>query len=151
MKQPIFRTLAACAALLIITLPLIGVRAAGGQIEGKISDPKGAAIPGATIRVTDTETSRSATAVTDAQGRYTLASLSPGSYELRAELSGFRPLQRTGITLTLVAIVSGIAWRDTRARMALAFGVGAVLAVADGMRGAGGADASGESNVRGEP
>src|SRR6185436_4320878 len=89
MKQPISRALAALAALMVITLSLIIVRAAGGQIEGKVSDPKGAAVVGATVRVTDNETNRTSSAVTDAQGRYKIAGLTAGSYTVVVSANGF--------------------------------------------------------------
>ena len=53
---------------LLASIPLLIAHAAGGRIEGKVTDPKGAAIPGATVTVTNQTTKQVVTAVTDAQG-----------------------------------------------------------------------------------
>ena len=70
-------------------------------LTGRVIDDSGGVLPGATITATHTQTGLRRSTVSDAQGRYTVASLTPGPYEVHAELSGFRPLQRTGIILAL--------------------------------------------------
>ena len=40
----------------VLSIPLLVAYAAGGRIEGKVTDPKGAAIPGATVTVTNQDT-----------------------------------------------------------------------------------------------
>jgi hypothetical protein len=88
--------------LLLMFLPSIGeAQVTTGTIAGRILDTDGGVLPGATVTARQTETGLQRTTTSDAQGRYTLAALSPGAYELRAELSGFRPLIRSGITLTI--------------------------------------------------
>ena len=56
---------------------------AGGRIEGKITDPKGAAIAGATVTVTNQVTKQDFTAVTDNQGKYKVEGLPAGIYTVR--------------------------------------------------------------------
>jgi hypothetical protein len=58
-------------------------------------------MPGTTITARQTDTGFTRTTVTDGEGRYTLAALPAGPYEIRAEISGFRPLVRRGIQLTV--------------------------------------------------
>jgi hypothetical protein len=70
-------------------------------LTGRIFDASGAALPGVTIAARQTETGLQRTTVSDAQGRYIVSTLPPGSYEIRAELQGFRPLVRSGVTLTI--------------------------------------------------
>ena len=53
------------------------------------------------MTATQTGTGSQRSTTSDVQGRYTLPVLPPGSYELRAELQGFRPLVRSGVTLTV--------------------------------------------------
>ena len=89
------------ALLSILSLREAAAAQTTATLIGRVLDGSGGVLPGATITATHTQTGLQRSAVSDAQGRYTLASLTPGSYEVRAELSGFRPLQRTGITLTL--------------------------------------------------
>src|SRR6188508_471814 len=60
-----------------------------GEITGIVKDPAGAAVPGATITVTETRTNRQRLAVSTREGIYTAASLAPGEYRLDIELAGF--------------------------------------------------------------
>ncbi|HMG75708.1 MAG TPA: carboxypeptidase-like regulatory domain-containing protein [Pyrinomonadaceae bacterium] len=53
MKQRQLRILLLVLSLVLLTLPLINAHGAGGRIEGKVIDPKGAAIAGAIVTVTD--------------------------------------------------------------------------------------------------
>src|SRR5439155_8797265 len=71
------------------------------SIQGTVSDSSGGAVPGAAIRVKNVETGAERNQVTDEAGRYNAASLSAGRYEVRAEKTGFRSEDRTGISLML--------------------------------------------------
>jgi hypothetical protein len=72
---------------------------AGGALSGRIVDSAGASVPGAVVSVTDVNTMRTRIVVTDLAGSYGVPTLAPGSYRVRAELSGFRTLVREGIRL----------------------------------------------------
>jgi hypothetical protein len=74
-------------------------------LTGRILDPDGGALPGATLSARQTETGFVRTTTSDTQGRYSVPALPPGTYEIRAELSGFRPLVRSGVTLTIAQTV----------------------------------------------
>jgi outer membrane receptor protein involved in Fe transport len=67
---------------------------AGHPVRGRVTDPEGLPLPGVVVTVTSA-TSRSgtapATSVTDGQGGFTVQ-VPPGDYRLRAELSGFEPV-----------------------------------------------------------
>ena len=49
----------------------------------------------------NTETGATRTAISDDEGRYRLSQLAPGTYQLRAELSGFRTALLQGISLSM--------------------------------------------------
>jgi hypothetical protein len=70
-----------------------------GTINGRVVDDQGLAIPGGTITVTGTQGAKVLT--TDAEGRFAAASLTPGKYEVRAELQGFRTVQNGNVTVAL--------------------------------------------------
>ncbi|MPY90917.1 MAG: TonB-dependent receptor plug domain-containing protein [Luteitalea sp.] len=72
-----------------------------GTISGTVKDGGGGVLPGVTVTVRHVDTSVSRTLVTDAEGRYEAPSLPLGAWEVRAELSGFRPILRSGIGLTV--------------------------------------------------
>ncbi len=86
---------------LLLALPLASAAQTTATLAGRILDSSGGVLPGVTIAVHQVETALRRSTVSAADGRYVLPSLPPGSYEIRAELSGFRPLVRQGITLTI--------------------------------------------------
>ena len=55
-------------------------------------DQAGASVPGATLTITAVGTNLSRTTVTGQEGTYVVTGLAPGTYRMRVELSGFRPL-----------------------------------------------------------
>jgi len=70
-----------------------------GQITGVVSDNSGGVIPGVTVVAVESETGISRDTITAANGRYSFPSLRPTTYEVRAELSGFKAVRQTGIVL----------------------------------------------------
>ncbi len=64
-------------------------------ISGIVKDETGFVLPGVTVTVTNTETGRSRTAVTDSAGLCTVSGLQPGTYQVRAALDGFGPETQT--------------------------------------------------------
>src|ERR1035441_9959275 len=63
------------------------------SLSGTVADPSGAVIPGATISIVNIETGTPRDAVSDAQGRYTMQQLTPGTYKLSARAAGFAEVQ----------------------------------------------------------
>ena len=59
-------------------------------IQGTVTDSTGAAVPGATVVVTNQETGLSAETITSDAGFYRVSGLSPGKYKVTASLSGFK-------------------------------------------------------------
>jgi hypothetical protein len=70
-------------------------------VSGTVHDKDGGVIPGATATATNAATSLVRTSTTGAEGRYVLAGLPPGTYELRIEILGFKPHVRRGLTLSV--------------------------------------------------
>ncbi len=58
-------------------------------------------VPGATVTTTNRNSGFVRSTVSDAEGRYRLAALTPGSYEVVAELQGFSRALRQGLTFSL--------------------------------------------------
>ena len=81
----------------VVSIPILIAYAAGGRIEGKVTDPKGAAIPGAAVTVTNQVTRQDFTAVTDSQGKYKIEGLPAGSYTIRIVVKGFKEGRREEI------------------------------------------------------
>ncbi len=72
---------------------------ATAQLNGNITDPTGAAVPGASIAVRNTATNNTSTAKSNDSGFYAVANLAPGTYELKVTASGFANFTQTGIVL----------------------------------------------------
>jgi carboxypeptidase family protein/peptidase M1-like protein len=83
----------------VVSIPILIAYAAGGRIEGKVTDPKGAAIPGAAVTVTNQVTRQDFTAVTDSQGKYKIEGLPAGSYTIRIVVNGFKEGRREEIQI----------------------------------------------------
>ena len=106
MKRKHFPVTVALLTLAVLTLSAFVVRAAGGRIEGKITDPKGEAVSGATVTATEPETNRSYTATTDAQGRYKFEGLTAGTYTVVVSSRGFSEGRREMVRVEEGAVVS---------------------------------------------
>ncbi len=72
---------------------------ATSQISGTVTDASGAAVEGARITVTQTDTAFTRTATSDASGVYTLPGLPLGPYRLEVKNEGFTTFVQTGIVL----------------------------------------------------
>ena len=98
------RTVARGAA---IALALIGLLAGAtaraqvttGTITGTVRDPQGAAVPGATVTITNTGQGTSSTLTSAADGSFMAPFLIPGSYDVTVELGGFRKFTHKGVVL----------------------------------------------------
>ena len=69
------------------------------SISGRVMDPQGATVPGATVVATHVETRASRQALTDDEGRFRFTYLKVGRYEIRVSLAGFAETSRT-LTVT---------------------------------------------------
>lgn len=69
------------------------------SISGTVTDSSGGAIPNAAITVTEVDTGQVHTATSDAQGAYSVLSLSVGAYNIESKAAGFETVVRSGIEL----------------------------------------------------
>lgn len=79
-------------ALIVLTLAVSAFaqsQATTGNVEGRVLDPKEAAVPGATVTATNQQTGLERSTTTNDQGDFNIILLPPGSYTLRASASGF--------------------------------------------------------------
>ncbi|HEY7784267.1 MAG TPA: TonB-dependent receptor [Pyrinomonadaceae bacterium] len=59
------------------------------SIRGAVTDPNGATVPGAEIRLTNEETGQTRVVTTSENGEYAISALEPGLYQLKVSASGF--------------------------------------------------------------
>jgi hypothetical protein len=102
----------------------IGVGQVGAQqmvtASGKVLDPDGLALPGATITMVEQNTGTSRTVVSEGTGGFSIPNLTPGVYVLTVEMDGFAPLTRAAMTLCRGQRF----WRCTRRHWRLRHGGG---------------------------
>src|SRR5215218_9230044 len=98
-----FRIRHTVPVLVVIALLVSSISAVAqqrGSISGKVVDPDGLAVPGASITVTEQSTGFNRTAVSADKGVYTITNLDPGTYTISVELSGFGTVRVADVRLS---------------------------------------------------
>jgi len=89
---------ALCAVLAVAPLC---AQTTAGSIVGTVTDPSSAVIAGATITVTNMDTSIAVKTTTDASGEYVVTPLNVGRYTVTVEATGFKRSVRSDIQLNV--------------------------------------------------
>jgi len=96
-----FVILALCAAV-----PAVAQTAGSGNIAGHVTDSTGAAVAGATVVVTDTDTGVARTLTTNSGGDYSAPFLLPGHYDVLASAPSFGKVDNKNILLTVGEVLA---------------------------------------------
>lgn len=91
----------AVLALALFTTTRLQGQALKANISGRVTDSSGGVISGAKITVKNSGTGLVQTATSDDQGRYTVPDLDVGTYEVDADMTGFKRLVHGGVVLTV--------------------------------------------------
>jgi hypothetical protein len=94
---------------IIVTMMFIVLSVAGpllaqqttGNINGRLVDAQGSAVPGVTVTAKNTQTGLTRTETSDAEGVYRLTALPVGVYDITAELQGFSKVDNKGIVVNV--------------------------------------------------
>ncbi len=88
-------------ALLLVVLSTApaGAQTFAGFVTGTVTDEQGGTLPGVTVTLFGKTGSK--TTVTESDGTYRFAGVDPGSYDVQAEMAGFRPLKRESVVVTI--------------------------------------------------
>jgi hypothetical protein len=89
--------LARFLVLLLLTFSTALVCLAQGdtaRLQGTVTDPQGGAVNGATVTITNVDTSRATTATTSELGYYSVSALPPGNYRVDVSQKGFNKVTR---------------------------------------------------------
>ena len=85
---------------LVLPIQVLGQVAIGSsRIYGNISDPSGAAVPRAIVKITEQATSAVRTVVSESDGVYVANDLKTGTYDIEVEGPGFKIVRAVGIVL----------------------------------------------------
>src|SRR5690242_9923969 len=77
-----------------------------GTIQGTVTDPSGAVVPGAKVTITNNGTGQTQTLNTNGSGLYSAGSLQPGSYTVEVTKQGFST-QKVGMTVQVGVTTAG--------------------------------------------
>ena len=106
----------------VVGVLYLGVASAGAQtgtatLSGIVTDAQKAAVPGATVTLTNVDTGQTRVATTAENGTYQFTALRPGpNHELKVELAGFKTAVRNKLLLTV----------DTTSRLDIALEIGSL-------------------------
>ena len=98
------RRIATLSSWALMSWGILNAQESAG-ITGNVSDPSSAAIAGVHVTLRNTATGQSRTVDSNAAGNFSVADVQVGSYNLTAELQGFKKYQQTGIVVTVNATV----------------------------------------------
>ncbi|MBL8114109.1 MAG: carboxypeptidase regulatory-like domain-containing protein, partial [Acidobacteria bacterium] len=97
-KSPRLAARAALLSLLALA-PLAMAQQQTGNLFGKVTDDGGQPLPGVSVSLTGVGAPQNA--VTNASGEYRFVNVSPGTYTVRHELSGFSAVTRPNVVVTV--------------------------------------------------
>jgi Carboxypeptidase regulatory-like domain/TonB dependent receptor len=91
------------AACLLLASPIAHAQGVGasGTLSGTVTDPTGAVIPKGTVTAEDVSRGIRLAATVDGNGQYRFTNLSPGTYDLTAQIPGFQTLVEKGVLITV--------------------------------------------------
>lgn len=92
-----------CCTLVVLLLS-VGIcygQNTSATLTGSVTDPTGAAIPGAKLVISNEATGFQTTVATNAAGQYTVTELTPGTYTVSASAKGFQTVVQRGLELTI--------------------------------------------------
>ena len=100
MKRTAWLALISLGVLFSLYVPVAVGQAIYGSIIGTVTDPSGAAVPGAKVTVTSQTKDVSVTATTNESGNYNVTHLIPDVYKIDVEGTGFKTLDFTNVQVS---------------------------------------------------
>jgi Carboxypeptidase regulatory-like domain len=92
--------------VLIFVSPQLHAQSTGGRILGRVLDPSGALVPGASLTLTNSDSGVTQKAESTKGGDYVFLTVPVGTYRLEAEAAGFKSFTADGINVQLNATVT---------------------------------------------
>lgn len=85
--------------LVVFCASFVAAQEFRSTLSGRVTDPTGAAIPGAKVIATAADTGAKFETASGEEGEYTLPFLAPGGYNITAEAGGFKRFRQEGVTV----------------------------------------------------
>src|SRR6266571_4607708 len=93
--------LLACLVLFLFSAAPLEAQEARGKIAGTVTDPNKAAVPGASVKITDVARGTTVTLTTNDQGFFQAPYLLSGSYQVVVENAGFKKYVQEAVVLQI--------------------------------------------------
>ena len=90
-------------AVMFLAVTMAGAQTFRGTILGTVTDVTGAAVPGATVTIRNTETGLLRTTESQADGSYAVPELPIGTYDVTVEKTGFQTSVTKAVPVTVAA------------------------------------------------
>ncbi len=90
---------ALASIILLVTASLAAAQQGTSELRGRAVDQQGGALPGVPIVVTNQDNGTFRETVSGADGAFLLSGMTPGTYEVRAEMTGFKKHQSRDVRL----------------------------------------------------
>lgn len=97
MNRRILQGVWVALCLVLATSPVLAQMGATGKLQGQVTDPTGAAIQGVRVTAVERATGSKREVFSDGSGRYNLAALPIGEYNLTFEMAGFQQLVHNNV------------------------------------------------------
>jgi hypothetical protein len=91
----------AAVAMLVVFATTTAFAQTTGQVIGTVVDAQGGVLPGVTVSATSPQLQGTRTAITDGSGTFRFPTLPPGTYTIKANLSGFQDAAQENVTVSL--------------------------------------------------
>ena len=88
---------AVAIGLCLLAAAPVAAQTTSASIFGQVKDSQGGVLPGATVTLTSRTQGNTATATTDAEGRFIFPIVRPDLYSLKVVMQGFKTLERTNV------------------------------------------------------
>ena len=100
------RSIYAVAIILLVSAVSLHAQTTNGSIQGSVTDPNGAAIPGASVTARNLDTGLTQRTTTTEAGIYSLPNLPPGRYAITVEAPDLKKYSQEGVTVATGTEVS---------------------------------------------
>lgn len=97
------RTVAFAVFLTLCFTVIASAQEITGSLVGKVKDSNGAAVSGAAVTITNTETKNARTTQTNEDGQFSVGDLFAGNYEVSVEATGFKKHVSTNVDVNVAA------------------------------------------------
>jgi hypothetical protein len=87
----------------LVTGASITAQSGRGTLTGVVNDANGAAVPGATLNLRETNTGNTYNGATTSDGLFSFPELPPGTYTLQVDASGFESFSQVGIVVQVAS------------------------------------------------